>query len=187
MWANQSFHLENNHIVWVFWFVLPWSWGSKAIWIRTPLTELLHWVGRKIADLLHSRGNCCKLLRRPAKVLGDAQIRFVGEGDGEPFLSSSSNLKSFLIIPASPSQCKPQLDKQGWLTMWPPFSLPFTPRPKFHSFLTEARSRPELHFTPIHTRERPCFLSIGSSFLWQRSCIGFFPEIQYLIAWNPTL
>ena len=62
------------------------------------------WVGRKIADLLHSRGNCCKLLRRPAKVLGDAQIRFVGEGDGEPFPSSSSKFKSFFKIPASPSQ-----------------------------------------------------------------------------------
>ena len=101
----------------------PGHGGSKAIWIRTPLTELLHWAERKIADLLPSRGNCCKLLRRPAKVLGDAQIRFVGEGDGEPFPSSSSKLKSFLIIPASPSQWKPQLDKQGWSTMWPsPFS-----------------------------------------------------------------
>ena len=36
-------YLENNHIVRVFWFVLPWSWGSKTIWIRTPWIAPLGW------------------------------------------------------------------------------------------------------------------------------------------------
>ena len=40
--------------------------------------------------------------------------------------------------------------------------LPFTPQPKFLSFLTDARSRPsspQLHFTPIHTWASNVFFS----------------------------
>ena len=125
---------------------------------------MVHSCGRKIADLVHSPGKCCKLLHRPTKIGGDTEMHqgttFRKIPIATPFLHCCST-KAIAIFSLFTSRQARMID---YVESVPPshlgqsFSL-FSP-------LAGSRSRPSsprLHFTLIHTRStRYVFLSSAS-------------------------
>ena len=127
-------------------------------WTKASLTKLL-WFGPFVwKENCFPPGKCCKLFHRSAKLLGDARLH---RGPSCRLICKVLQLqhKSSKLKASFKSVSSRQARMIDYVT-------PFTPRPKFLSFLTDARSRPsspQLHFTPIHTWASNVFFSSVSA------------------------